>query len=447
MRNSLLGRLRRDERGVAMVTVLLVTAVLTMLGLTVSQVAVSNLGNAGRDRVAAGALGAAEAGVTRAIGYINKHNTKVLDCSPSCSGNPWGNSTTPQTVSLPDGRAAKVWIKPIQKYQPPSYKVGIYKIYSVGTAGSGPGKRTLEVTVEVKPMGFPLGVFTKEALNNGGTGSVMNESVLSEACIDSRDKLNFSGIDSYYGVPAAAHSARYITTANVNGSCTNSLDVVKASDNKAIHRASVGTCNSTYPYDRDSAPLGGAFPSGSACTSAANQYTSSSHFDLTMLKAEPYNYLPRGLTDAQYALLKARAQASGTYYTTTSPATWPTATTHSNPVLYFKIGASDTVSIQGELSSYAWQSDPSCVNDHPTVVVVVEGGNLRLNSNASLAGAVFVPDGSMTYNGGAQLVGTLFAKQLNFTGNSSVSLNDCYTRATPGGVFDIKPTRFREVDR
>src|SRR4051794_11956621 len=104
----MLERMRQDERGVAMITALLVTAVLTALGLTVTQVAVSNLSNAGRDRVAGGALGAAEAGVTRAISYINKNNTNALSCSPICNLNGWGNSGAPQTVTLPDGRTAKV---------------------------------------------------------------------------------------------------------------------------------------------------------------------------------------------------------------------------------------------------------------------------------------------------------------------------------------------------
>lgn len=430
-----------------MVTVLLVTAVLTALGMTVTSVALSNLGNAGRDRVAGGALGAAEAGVTRAISWIQAHNTNALSCSPSCGANAWGNSSSPSTVSLPDGREASVWIEPIQPYAPPAYKVGVYKIHSIGTAGSGPGKRTLEVTVEVKPMQFPLGIFTKDMLDNQGTGSVFQESILSEQCIDSRDKLSISGMDAYYGIPAAAHSTSYITERNEPGACNTNLAQVRANDNRAIHRQSVGYCNSTYPYDQDSAPLGGTFPSGSSCLSAANQYTTSSAFDLATLKADPYNYLPRGLTDQQFALLKARAQAAGTYYTTPSPTSWPDASTQSNPVLYFKIASNQEVAIQTELSSYAWSSDPSCVNEHPTVVIIVEGGGLRLNSNARISGAVFVPDGSMTYNGGAELVGTVFAKQLKFTGNASVSLNECYTKSTPGGVMDVRPIRFREVDR
>src|SRR5712671_2113589 len=98
MRLTMMQRLRRDERGVAMIVALLVTAVLTALGITVTQVAISNMTNAGRDRVASGALGAAEAGVTRAVAYINRNNTNALSCSPSCSTLAWGNSTTPQSV-------------------------------------------------------------------------------------------------------------------------------------------------------------------------------------------------------------------------------------------------------------------------------------------------------------------------------------------------------------
>ena len=443
-----MNRIRRNERGVAMVTVLLVTGVLTALGVTVTQVSLSNLGNAGRDRVAGGALGAAEAGVTRAISYLNLNNTNVVACSPTCASNPWGNSSAPKSISFPDGRKASVWIEIIQPYAPPAYKVGTYKIHSVGTAGSGPGKRTLQVTIEVKPLAFPLGIYTVQKLNNGGTAAVFNETVLSNECIDSRDKMNFSGIDAYYGIPSAAHSSSYITSANLQY-CDNNLTNVRNTDNKAIHRAAVGTCNPTFPYDRDNAPLGGPFPAGSACGTAPNQYTSSSLFTEDMLKAEPYNFLYRGLKDADYALLKARAQALGLYFTTSSPSatSWPNAATIPNPVIYFKIPLGQKITLQTELNSYAWQNDASCLLQHPGLVLVVEGGDLQLNSTAKISGAVFVPDGNMTYNGGAQLVGTVFAKKLHFTGNASISLNECYTKSTPGGVMDIKPLRFREVDR
>jgi len=448
-----MNRMRRDERGVAMVTVLLVTAVLTGLGVTITQVSLSNLGNAGRDRLSSGALGAAEAGVARAISFIHQNNTNVLKCSPTCASTggtdtrwKWGNSSTPAEVSLPDGRKAKVWIEPVQPYQPPAYKVGTYRIHSTGTAGAGPGKRTLQVTVEVKPLSFPFGVYTREKLNNGGTAAIYNETVLSNACIDNRDKMTFVGIDAYYGIPAAAHSTSYITGANLQ-ICDSNLANVRNNDKKAIHGAAIGTCNTNFPYDQDNAPLGGSFPAGSGCLSAPNQYTNSSLFTIDMLQDEPYNFVPRGLTDAQYALLRARAQAQGTYFTTTKPTSWPNAATTPNVVIYFKIGAGQEVQLNTELNSYAWTTDPSCTQQHPGLVLIVEGGDLRINSNAKLTGAVFVPDGSLTYNGGAELVGTVFTKKLTLSGNAQISLNECYTRSTPGGVLDIKPIRFREVDR
>ena len=451
VRRSLMERIRRDERGVAMVTVLLVTGVLTALGVTVTQVSLSNLSNAGRDRVASGALGAAEAGVTRAISYINSNNTHALSCSPSCSANKWGNKSDPAKVTLPDGREARVWIETIQPYAPPGYKVGLYKVHSVGTAGSGPGKRTLEVTIEVKPLAFPLGIYTRNKLNNGGSAAIFNETVMSNDCIDSRDKMNFTGIDAYYGIPAAAHSTSYITSDNYGSVkyCSNDLTWIRNNDTKAIHRASVGTCNPQFPYDRDNAPLGGNFPAGSACSTASNQYTSSSLFNVDMLKNDPYNFKPRGLTDAEYALLKARAQSLGLYFTTPNPGAtaWPNAANVSDPVIYFKLTAAQEVQINTELNSYAWQNDPSCIMQHPAVVIVVEGGNLRINSTARLTGPIFVPDGNLTYNGGAELVGTVFTNRLHLTGNAQISLNECYAKATPGGVLDIKPVRFREVDR
>jgi Tfp pilus assembly protein PilX len=431
-KTMLLRRFRTDESGVALVSVIMVVAMLTALGVLMVEVSTRNLNNANSDRVATSSLGAAEAGVASAEGYLNNANPQLLSCSPNCTTNPWGNSASPQSLTYPNG-TAQVWIETVAGF---SQRSGTYKIHSVGRNATG--VRTIEQTVVVTPFNFPIGIYIDNKLNNGGTASVTNESVFSQDCIDSRGHLNFAGIDPYYNIPAAAHSAKYVTTKNWN-SCPAS----GTSDSQAIH--STSACNSTYPYDQDS--MGGSIATIPACSGAANQYTTTSQFTYQNL-VNDYGYQPKGLTDEQYAALKARAQAQGTYYTTTTIPTNLSPSTQYDPILYFDINPGDTIQLNNELASYAYQADPAgtCLQ-HPAVVLIVRGGDLKIASSAALTGPIFVPEGTISYSGGANLVGTIWAANMTITGNANVGLTACYAAATPGGILNVNPTKFREVDR
>ncbi|MDQ1699563.1 MAG: hypothetical protein QOG34_1426 [Frankiaceae bacterium] len=434
-KTMLLRRVRTDESGIALVSVIMVVAMLTALGVLMVEVSTRNLTNSSADRVATSSLGAAEAGVAAAEGYLNNVNPQLLSCSPTCTTNPWGNSASPQSLTFPNG-SATVWIETVAGF---SQRSGTFKIHSVGRQATG--VRTVEQTVVVTPFNFPIGIYVDNKMNNGGTASVTNESVFSQDCIDSRGHLNFAGIDPYYNIPAGAHSAKYVTTKNWN-SCPSS----GSSDSQALHGSSF--CNATYPYDQDS--MGGAFSSaanGASCSGAANQYTSTSSFTYQNL-VNDYGYQPKGLTDEQYAALKARAQAQGTYFTSTSIPTNLSPSTQYDPILYFDVNAGDTVTLQNELAAYAYQSDPagSCIQ-HPAVVLIVRGGDLKITSSAALTGPIFVPEGTITYAGGANLVGTIWAANMTISGNANVGLTACYAAATPGGILNVNPTKFREVDR
>jgi Tfp pilus assembly protein PilX len=428
----LLRRLRTDESGVALVSVIMVVAMLTALGVLMVEVSTRNLTNANADRVATSSLGAAEAGVAAAEGYLNNANPQLISCSPNCTTNPWGNSASPQSLTFPNG-SATVWIETVAGF---SQRSGTYKIHSVGRNATG--VRTIEQTVVVTPFNFPIGIYIDNKINDGGTAAVTNESVFSQDCIDSRSHINFSGIDPYYNIPAAAHSAKYVTTKNWNSCPANG-----SSDSQAIHNGTL--CNTTYPYDQDS--MGGTFPNGSSCSTAPNQYTGTSAFTYQNL-VNDYGYQPKGLTDEQYAALKARAQAQGTYYTSPSMPTNLTPSTQYDPILYFDINPGQSVTLQNELAAYAYQTDPAgtCLQ-HPAVVLIVRGGDLKITSSAQMTGPIFVPEGTISYAGGAQLVGTIWAANMTITGNANVGLTPCYAASTPGGILNVTPTKFREVDR
>ncbi|MCA1712956.1 MAG: pilus assembly PilX N-terminal domain-containing protein [Actinobacteria bacterium] len=251
-RIALVSRLRSSgqDAGIAVLTVVMVGAILTAMGVALTQTALVNLDNAGRDRVGSTALGAAEAGVSQGISFIRQNGTGQI-----CAGctSPY-NTGQEQTITFTNGTSAQVGIKELTAYLPPANKVGRYLITAVGLSGSGPGKRTIEQTVEVKPLSFPLGIYTQAKINLGGNVSVTQESVFSGSCVDSRDKLTFlagasgSALDPYNGLPAAVHSTSYITNTNQNACSVADVTTLKATDTRLVHRSS--TCNTTWPADQ-----------------------------------------------------------------------------------------------------------------------------------------------------------------------------------------------------
>lgn len=444
------------DSGAALISALLVGVILTTLGMVIARTAASSFRGAIADRGVGVSLGGAEAGLARGLQYLRVTQPRELGCSPTCTANPWGNAAAPQSLTFPDGSVAKVYIKVVQPFSPPKFRSGTYIIHSVGTGKGGVGMRTLEQTVSVAPLSFPLGVYTDQQISFQGNGAILNESVFSRSCIDSRGKpgdggLSFDGIDSYYGIPAAPHTTSFITPRQVN----NCSPVDRGSIHGTNPTNSTQPCNATQFYMQDlnkygsfvydQSGYGGDFTAGDACSTAPNQYTTSSKFTLEMLQSL-YGFKPRGLTPEQYDALKQEAIRQGTYYTTPSPPTWPSASTSPYPILYFKIGANQTVKIQNDLSSYLWQNDPTCTMKHPSVVIVVEGGSLHVTGSTGFTGAIFTPDGETRFDGSNSFVGTIFAKQFTAAGGDTISLNDCYAQSTSPLILEPKPLLFRQVD-
>ena len=435
------------DAGGAMLIVVLVGLILTGMGIALARTSIANLDNAGRDRVSSSALGLAEAGVAGAITHLRGNGVKHI-CDTCALG--W-NVATPMTLTYQSGTAV-VTIAEIQRYRPPTVRVGRYLVRSVGTTtGSTPGKRTIEQIVDVKPFAFPLGVYTAAKVNLGGNVQIQQESFFSGQCIDSRNKMTFvpgpngSYIDPYNDIPAGAHSASYITSDNTHV-CTNNLSKIRDDDALAVHRSN--TCHETYWADQSA--LGGPFISGSCAskTSGKGDYgTKGSAFDMDVLR-DSYGFVPRGLTDEQFSLLKARAKAAGTWFPAGKAVTIPAASTVPgspgyNPIVYVE---DQNVSLGTEFNGYAWVDDLGCVNLHPSVLLIIERGSLKLGSSTNFTGNLFVPDSDVSFSGGAVLTGTVFTKNLKFVGGGRIGLNDCAAQSTHGALLSITKDRFREID-
>jgi hypothetical protein len=445
-------RLWREERGAAMVGAILVMVVLTALGTMVFLVGFNNLENAGRDRIAGIAFGTSEAGVAQALTHIRTNGTSTLKCDdPPVVGTdctlPWGRDDIdgggpggPHVVTLPGGQQFSVWIQRVVGFNPPSVKVGTYRIHSTGTAGVGPARRELDVTVDVEPFKYPIGIYADNIID-AGTPTLVDESIFSKNCISGREKFNIVGTDRYWGIPAAAHSTQYIHE-KVNSSCS-------AGNNSNIHApkppvGNPGVCNETYPFDQDNQ---GGDLSLTPCDDLSGGYPQSSYFDLDQLKAYEFEH-PRGLTNPQYDALKSKALEQGTYFTSDSFPDPPDPPEYENAVYYFNLKpGGGTVNIQNQFNMFG---AANCGTR--SVTIVVEGGDMHVNAGTDIVGAVFVPDGTYRGNGDAVVTGTLFAKtidKLNGTADFTLtgSSPTCYFENFPGGLLDLSVARFREVDR
>jgi hypothetical protein len=490
-RSRVLQRLRRDDAGVALVTVMMVIMVVTALATTTSVVAVRNLQNSNRDRQAGAALGASDAGVAQAVEYLRNNGAGGLVCteatSSSCSSNPagWSNPTSPTLVPLTQGGAgctaananncAKVWIGVVSKFNPPTQKFGIYRVHSEGIFGGGPGVRSTVVDVKVTPDKYPIGVFGATLSGNGGT-AIYTESLFTTQCVSPRQTGNgngtrFSGQDTYWGIPASAHSTSHISSSNNCGS------------NGYIQSA--GTpCSSNSALYYDQSGDGGLLPAGSPClvqrTDGSGQYypdgacpngtpstrtdglCQTSDFTTTDLKR--YGYRSRGLSDTQYAALKTRAQNQGLYNVGTgslsAKLTAAVASGIAHPVVYWDCNVSNTACGPGSSSVSLKYSDvPSgtfgtapntspCPSNMNILTVVVAHGSLTFQGGNSswFDASFFIPDGSFNGNGGYNVLGTLFANNLDLGGNQTFQLDSCFLTNFPGPVLDVTQVAFREDD-
>jgi len=499
---TLLHRLvrRGEDDGVALITALMVMLVLLAFGSVVSVLGINNLRNGQRDRQAGSSLGAGDAGVAQAIEYIRSNGVAWLTCPDtnpsSCSGNPagWSNPASPRLVPLDSAgvgcnagqnNCAKVWIGVVQAFAPPAVKVGTYNIHSEGIYGNGPSARRIVVTVKVSPDKFPIGVFGQTVSGNGGT-AVYTESLFTTSCVSPIDTgsgngTRFTGIDSYWGQPAAAHTTTHISTgvacnsknyimsgspaatapSTKNCPNTTAINNEQSGDGGLVSASVANQCYRTYQRPDGSWYPDGVCPSG--VTSRGDGLCDTSAFTTADLLR--YGYRPRGLSDAQYSALKSRAQSQGTYNIPTGNVSAAIAGLLNggvnNPVLYWDCANAGSVCSSTSALSLSANDFPantflraptptgqSCGTPMPIVTIVVEHGNMTFQggNNTWFDGAFFVPDGSFDGNGGYEILGTLFSNNLSLGGTQQWALDSCWVTAFPGAVLTITQTSFREDD-
>lgn len=458
-------RKRRDDAGVALITVVAFVMVAAGLGALVASVSVRALGSSTQDGAAAAAQGVTDAGVAEAINYIRQNGIQDLLCAegtaasdPTCSGTRWSNPTTPVLVaggSVVTGTTCPasvdchaVWISKVRGYQPAAgtpggaatpVVPGIYRIHSTGISGVGPGGRSQVVDVQVNPARFPFGVFaaTFGMPSAGSPGDHIGFFTTGDVTL----KCKPTGVDYANNIPAAVHAAGRVSYGG--GPCP------------ATPPNPTTSCQLDNPYDQDSA--GVSFASTSCferdrtdpAFSGMNlaPYPASSLF--TAQDLARYGYRPGGLSPSEYEQLKAQAVSQGTY----NPANLNTALNTliaqgvKHPVVWYDNGTepnSDTLPTQ----FYRAPTSTNCPKYALTIVVKGTDVLWTQTRASNLVASIFLPDSGATFKlaGNASLIGTLFADNIQFNGNGTIALDPCFVANPPGGVLDLTVLNTRNVD-
>jgi len=453
------GQPRRDD-GSAMIITLLVLAVLTALATTVASVTVNNLGSSVKAQQAGAALSAADAGVAQAMDHLQL-GIGGLKCSPTCATNPWGNRDAPATATIAGtaGQAYTAWIEPIAPF--PANDPARYVIHAVGTA-NGSARRVVDVEVQVTRTTVPLGIFAR-TIDGGGTVDVDNQSIFSNGCVYSRSKLTLSGIDAAYGIPAGVHTSQIITDSQGSGQYCPTT-------NKPIH-TDTAPCNPLFPHDQDR--LGGSLlgtPCESTQTGNPSYYAPADldndgtndvdgsyvRGDGTLLKL--FNFLQPALSETQMQRLRSLAKSQGNYWTSSTGWTSPN---ERKAVMYFDLSKTDLGGVVNlndigpdpvDFGRDTGLSATDAACDDRSLIIVIDGGNARLNSNQRLTASLFLTSGApngriLKANGTSEFIGTMYGDRADLTGTANISMDDCFLNNPAAGMIQLTQTSYRELDR
>jgi hypothetical protein len=461
----------RTDGGSALILTLMAMAVVMGLATTVAVVSINNLQSSTRAQQAGSALNAADAGVSQAVAYLRSAGVRRLSCSPSCTANPWGNSTTPTSVTIGGvgSQAYNAWIEPIRPY--PANDPAVYRIHSTGTASGAASRRvTADVTVG---SNITRGVHSR-TISGGGSASVSRASVFSTGCVYDRSKIDMTNgeLDAAYGVPVGVHSSQIITDSNGSGQFCPTTS-------RPIHDPGIAApgrnCNNDNPYDHDK--LGGTFPTAATsnpCLNLATQYPKyyaardldgdgSIDVDGSFIRDEAalarlYNMRNPTLAEGLVDQLRSIAISQGNYWEQASP-TNPAWTTpdEENAVMFFDLTKTDlggTVDLKDIVgfSRATNTSETSAACSSKSLAIVIEGGNAKLNSTQTMFASLILtssaPYGQVTKaNGNASFIGTIFADNINLVGNVDLSLDACFLANLSPALLILNVGNYREEDR
>lgn len=473
---------RRDERGVAMVTVLLVAAVLTVTASAATFMTIQEFRAGSDDRRGTTALAYAEAGLDHFVLLARGGNwtwqqlvRSGCDSVPLATLNGTIGNGTYNVIVRPQPSCPVGFPSPRNEFR-----------VSITSTGRHPtATRVVQQIANLRPKGLPIGTYALNDVVVSGAGSgptFDGQSLIAGGNVSGRDVLAFVGNDKWYKkgqffgtsvpdpdafIPTAVHAGGNITCQGPKDCGGDGIEHTSDDTDRNCTANPMGTkFQSTWDESGQGAASTASLPS---CGHPGGDAPDSrfTRDDARRLAPTP------NLFDEDYRALKATAQNSGLYClyeadgdgTCTSPA-FPAGTPApsvwtktelakmglpNNFTAYFDYPkdllpdpflASNTVDWRADVSS--------CSNDplaNRSVTMIIPNGSVAASSGGVITGGVIAPAGQALLTGGAKLHGSLITDRLVLKGTSSFLLDDCWLNNMPALYLDVIPLQWRELDR
>lgn len=517
-------RLHGDEKGVAMVTVLLIGAALTALTSAAAFVTIEEMGATRADRNAAQALAYAEAGIDRLVLEIRKgnltwNNISTAGCDAehpviTYSG-PIGTGTYTTTLEVYNRTGAVS--DPAHRFRPTAcstaslFPQGTHEYLITSTGQQPTARRVVRQTLDIKPLGLPLGIYAYDRIDANGTVNMQNINMITEGVVYNRDNLGFFGTDPYYTLgdfygstritdaairaykmPASVHAkgAIYYGAASKSSEHRSGFEPnCEANDAKGTLDQSLwdtsgtavlltlsGGCPS-WPGSGQDYPPGTPFTTPNSvtpplsCTSANVPCLKFTEEDRKRVAPSPT------LTEQDYLTLREAAKQNGLYCTGSGAlaanlsCTEANRTESANPysLVGGQLGLTDINNITEKsfviyiefandgfdpfVRDVKWSgtTDIGPCNTNPatnqSAVIVVRRGSFSAAGGSKINGAMLIPEGTLYTGGGFTMEGTVIARRIESRGTSTLRLSTCWLRNLPGPFLDTTRVTWSEVDR
>ncbi|HEU4480268.1 MAG TPA: hypothetical protein VFS18_00155 [Actinomycetota bacterium] len=490
-----------DERGIAMVTVLLVAAAMTAIASLAAFAAVEEFRSATDDRKASAAVSYAESGIDRFVQHIRSGTLtwgqliragcedpamEVPDGVVGGEGsfeasltvyNPYAATAAERLPIPPSGGACAPGARPTTPADP-----GFFAISSTGSHPAA--KRIVRQVVEIKALGLPVGL-AAQTINVNGDHDLYNISMFAEGQIVGRNKLKFTGDDPYYTLddlwpgntwpagrsasdqaPAGVHSTAGIYL-KPNASDPEFKPGASGRKNcEANKDAAQGNKQSLWDSDAN-----GSGPITSGCTGEVGYPPDSSFTDADYARIaskrgsstlDPYDrsvLKEAARTYGLYCYIPLAGFGSATCYRMGVPVAGFTsdwspvlAAGYKHFVAYFEFQSGGVVSNNSiPLSTSVWDFGfTNGCNPDPALnqagVIVVENGGAHIVGSPFINGALIL-DGNFEFAGEGRINGTVIANTIRMQGGSDISIDSCWVGNMPGPFLGATTVHWSEIDR
>lgn len=488
----------RNERGVAMITVLLIGAVMTVVVASASLIAIQEYRAANQDRGGTKALAYAEAGIDRTILWLRSNKTTwkniVLSGCGTVAGSTYTtvtlNGAVPAVAGSSGAGTYSATISRADNCNPvptavPSPRVAQQLVITsdgcvegiVGaTCPTGNAERVVKQAISVIARQLPVGASASKGIDMRGSPSFRNMIIFSKGIVTTRKQMTVTGTDPYYkksdfypcsgsAVPGTGSVYRCYNSTNdaAMPASVHTTDRIFNNPNGGnVHPPSP---NCSYPWDGSATGVTIATNPGGTCTAGPSGVPPTANFsdsDYARIAQDPR------LTEEDQRYFKQVAQQSGLYCGNYNPAAGTNSCTRAGVAATNVTGDIDPADVTGlgnffvvyvefpsttnPMSNSLGWNVPNPINQSPcsstaaatsSILLIVRNGGVT--SKTAFLGAIFAEDGVFETNN-ITFEGALATAMIRTRGNPTICNSQRWIDAMPGAFLRVTPLDWSEVD-